>query len=129
LGDTLAYFVGGAIGRHKLCPAISPNKTLEGSVASVIGSVGGGALVYALQPVWGGHFPLAALLALGAVCGGLGQAGDLFASLIKRWAGLKDFGALIPGHGGVMDRLDSMLFCAPAVYYCFYFVAGGGIRT
>lgn len=120
MGDTLAYFIGTFFGRHKLCPDISPKKTVEGSVASFLGSILGGALVYLAQGLWGTQVPLAALLLLGAACGILGQVGDLFASTIKRWANIKDFGSIFPGHGGILDRIDSVLLCAPAVYLCFF---------
>jgi len=124
LADTLAYFVGSAIGKHKLCPHISPKKTVEGSVASILGGILGGGLAWLLEGLWGGSVPLAALLLLGAACGVLGQIGDLFASTIKRWAGVKDFGALFPGHGGVLDRVDSVLFCAPVIYGYFILTMG-----
>ncbi len=123
VGDTLAYFIGSFFGKHKLCPAISPKKTVEGGIASLFGGILGGALVFWLQGYWGGNVPLEALLILGAICGLLGQVGDLFASLIKRWAGVKDYGSIFPGHGGIMDRLDSVLFCAPALFTYFYFMA------
>ena len=118
LGDMLAFFIGSFFGKHKLCPAISPKKTVEGSIASIFGGVLGGAVVLLAQPVWSGTLPAAILLGLGAGCGVVGQAGDLFASTIKRWAGVKDYGALFPGHGGVMDRVDSVLLCAPMILCC-----------
>lgn len=124
VGDTLAYFVGSAIGKHKLCPHISPKKTVEGSVASIVGGILGGGLAWLCQGFWGGTVPLTALLLLGAACGVLGQIGDLFASAIKRWAGVKDYGALFPGHGGVLDRVDSVLFCAPVIYGYFVLTMG-----
>lgn len=119
LGDTFAYFVGSLWGKHKLCPELSPKKTVEGGVASVCGSIAAAAAVYVLQQLWGTALPLLPLLLVGLACGFLGQVGDLFASSIKRWAGIKDFGTVFPGHGGVMDRLDSVLLCAPVVYFCF----------
>ena len=119
-GDTFAFFIGTAFGKRKLCPEISPKKTVEGSIASVFGSIAGALAVYFLQPLWGVTLPLWPILVLGAVCGFLGQIGDLFASVIKRWANIKDFGSIFPGHGGMLDRVDSVLLCAPAVYLCFY---------
>lgn len=115
LGDTMAYFIGTLFGKRKLCPRISPKKTVEGSVAGFFGGLLGGLLTWALQPVWNGGAALLPLLAAGFFCGGVGQLGDLFASYIKRWAGVKDYGNLLPGHGGVMDRLDSVLMCAPVI--------------
>ncbi len=119
IGDTFAYFIGSFFGKHKLCPEISPKKTVEGSIASVVGSTLAGLLLYHLQYVWGGSAPMLLLLILGAVCGVVGQVGDLFASLIKRWAQIKDFGSIFPGHGGILDRVDSVLMCAPFVYAGF----------
>lgn len=122
VGDTMAFFVGSFLGKHKLCPHISPKKTIEGSVGGFIGGALGGLLCYALQPVWGLNYQLVPMLIVGLVCGGLGQIGDLFASVIKRWADIKDYGNIFPGHGGVMDRLDSVLMCAPIVLWYIYLV-------
>lgn len=121
MSDTFAYFVGITVGKHKLCPEISPKKTVEGSIGGVIGGVIGGLIVFFIQPIWGSPVPLFALLMLGLFSGIVGQIGDLFASTIKRSAGVKDFGTVFPGHGGVMDRLDSVLMCAPVMY--LYFIA------
>ncbi len=112
LGDTLAYFVGRAVGRRPLSP-LSPKKTVEGTAGGLAGSVVFGGAYAALflpgVPLW---FVIAAAAALGV----LGQAGDLFESLLKRAAGVKDSGALIPGHGGMFDRADSVLATGPALY-------------
>jgi len=116
LGDTLAYFIGTFFGKHKLCPKISPKKTVEGSAAGFLGGLLAGLFVFLLQPLWKEDYRLLTLLVTGFLCGGFGQAGDLWASMIKRWAGVKDYGKLFPGHGGVMDRLDSVLFCAPVIF-------------
>lgn len=109
-GDTAAIFAGKAFGKHPLAPAISPKKTVEGAVANLI------ACVLAAWGVgaWVG-IGLPQSLACGAVAGIFGQAGDLFESWVKRRVGLKDSGALLPGHGGIMDRIDSILFTAPFV--------------
>jgi len=112
--DTAAYFVGRAIGRTHIAPAISPGKTVEGSLAGIVG--GFGAVLFlnwatGLRVDLAEVIPLALLLPLTAVIG------DLAESLLKRGAGVKDTGALIPGHGGFLDRLDSILFTAPLVYY------------
>lgn len=113
-GDTFAYFVGRALGRHKLYPVVSPKKTVEGAIGGLIGSVGvavGFALLF-----WPGRVgPLYAAL-IGLVAGAVAQMGDLVESLIKRSCGVKDSGAILPGHGGMLDRLDGVLFAFPVVY-------------
>ena len=112
--DTLAYFAGRTWGRHRLAPTISPGKTWEGAVGGLLGAVGAGALqVYLLGlpiSIWHG-------LLISGVGGIAGQVGDLAESLIKRQVGVKDSGHLIPGHGGLLDRADSLLFAVPAIYY------------
>ncbi len=123
LGDSGAYFVGTFFGKHKLCPEISPKKTVEGAVGGVI-TVGIVFAVYAffyrlVQEYFGQSFEVnyPALVLIGFVCGVLGIIGDLSASLIKRQAGIKDFGNIMPGHGGIMDRFDSVLFVAPFMMF------------
>jgi phosphatidate cytidylyltransferase len=120
IGESAAYIVGSAVGRHKLAPVISPRKTMEGAVAQLLASVVG-ALVLAvwLLPEWS----TAQTLLAGALLGVTGQVGDLAESAMKRAVGVKDAGGLIPGHGGVLDRLDGLLFNAPAF---FYYVTLGG---
>jgi len=116
--DTAAYLFGVAFGRHKLIPRISPNKTVEGAIGGLIGAaVVGWLLTKGIVPF---VTPLAGII-LGIVVGVMAQLGDLVESLIKRDAGIKDTAELIPGHGGVLDRFDSMLFTAPVVYYYFRF--------
>lgn len=110
IGDTLAYFVGKRFGRRLLAPTISPKKTVEGGVANLVGSILGAMGVAMLL-----HVPLTIAAGCGALTGTLGQAGDLFESALKRRSGLKDSGSLLPGHGGVLDRIDSLLLSAPAV--------------
>jgi len=125
IGDTFALVVGKLWGRHPLSPRISPNKTVEGFIACF-----GGVLVVVmifhrllLSPI----SPLAMILsALGI--GLFSQIGDLSESLLKRQAGVKDSGSLIPGHGGMLDRLDSFLFSAPFLYYFLHFLVNGGGR-
>jgi phosphatidate cytidylyltransferase len=114
-GDTAALYVGTLIGRHKLAPAISPKKTVEGS----IGGLAAGLLVGLLAK----HFLLPALpwgAAAGfcLVVGLAGQVGDLFESAMKRASDVKDSGSILPGHGGVLDRIDALLFAAPVAYLC-----------
>jgi phosphatidate cytidylyltransferase len=111
--DTAAYFVGVLAGRHKLSPELSPAKTFEGFIGGVIGGVGTFALAVAV-----GFFkgePVLFVLALGLIVGVVGQMGDLAESAFKRAAGVKDSSTLIPGHGGVLDRFDSVLAVLPAV--------------
>ena len=117
--DTFAYFGGTLLGKHKLCPAISPKKTVEGAVAGLIGGVAFGALLIPLQKLWDGVVDAPYLLVIGLICGVCAQFGDLFASLLKRWAGVKDFSSIFPEHGGIMDRIDSILLCAPVVLCLF----------
>ena len=114
VGETTAYLVGSAVGRRKLAPVISPRKTVEGAVAQVVASVATGAALGGwLLPVCGVGVGVMG----GALLGGVGQLGDLAESAIKRSVGTKDAGGLIPGHGGVLDRIDSLLFNLPAFYY------------
>lgn len=114
-GDSGAYFVGRAIGKHKMAPAISPNKTWEGAI-------GGLAASWLVGHWMVNHVGLYTGLALvfGLIVGAAGQIGDLFESAIKREIGIKDFGNLLPGHGGVLDRFDSLLFAAPVAYLLLY---------
>lgn len=116
LGDTLAYYGGRAYGRRPLAPDISPKKTIEGALAGLGGSLLGGlaAKLFFLRGISLGHCLIAALF-----CGMLGQLGDLAESLLKRNAGIKDSGSLIPGHGGILDRMDSLMFSGP-FFYCYY---------
>lgn len=114
IGETAAYIAGSTVGRHKLAPVVSPKKTVEGALAQLAASIATGAAIGAwLLPTCGWGLWLGA----GALLGVIGQLGDLAESAIKRSAGTKDTGALIPGHGGVLDRIDSLLFNLPAFYY------------
>jgi phosphatidate cytidylyltransferase len=115
-GESAAYFVGRRFGRRPLAPRVSPGKTVEGGVAQVIASV---VAAIASAPLVQLSLPEAA--AIGILLGTVGQIGDLSESFLKRSAGAKDAGRLIPGHGGLLDRLDSLLFNVPALYYWFYF--------
>ena len=115
--DTFAYFTGSAIGRHKLCPSISPNKTVEGFLGSLVGTtaaVAGLGIFFAL--------PVQEMAILGLAIAVLATLGDLVESVAKRYTGIKDSGSIIPGHGGIWDRFDSVLFTAPLVYYFVKFV-------
>jgi phosphatidate cytidylyltransferase len=115
IGDTAAYIVGKAIGKIKLYPEVSPNKTVEGAIASTLASVTAGvATGYYLLPAYA-WFELAGIALVMSL---LGQIGDLFESWIKRVFGVKDSGTLLPGHGGLLDRLDSLIF--PLVFLAYY---------
>jgi phosphatidate cytidylyltransferase len=126
--DTAAYFGGRSMGRHKLIPSVSPAKTVEGAASGVVGTVIVGA-VY-------GHFVLGQWLGLPAGAGGgalmglvvspVAQLGDLAESLLKREAGVKDSGTLLPGHGGLLDRFDSLFFSVPVTYWLLVLLIGGG---
>jgi phosphatidate cytidylyltransferase len=133
-GDTAAYYVGRKFGRHKLAPAVSPNKTWEGAIASVLASVAVAALVTIYQPeisdlfsgpkagYWlslhsSARIAWAPVILLGVVTNIAAQFGDLFESALKRGAHVKDSGSLLPGHGGVLDRIDALFFAIPAVWY------------
>lgn len=110
--DTFAYFVGSKFGRHKLCPGISPAKTVEGALGGVIGSViaiAGLGLLFQL--------PIGHSLIMGFLVGIVAPIGDLAESALKRFAGVKDSGKILPGHGGILDRFDSILFAVPVIYY------------
>jgi CDP-diglyceride synthetase len=124
LTDTFALFGGLLFGKHKLAPQISPKKTWEGALSGFIGGTAGGALLFALQGLWGGGLPLWVYLVGAALSSIAGQLGDLTASSIKRRTGIKDFGKIIPGHGGVLDRLDSILFAVPVFYFFVTIYAG-----
>lgn len=109
--DMGAYFVGSAMGKHKLCPNVSPKKTVEGAFGGIISSMIVSAI---LAAVFGKDIMMVIILTIPFCV--IGMLGDLFASAIKRSVDLKDYGSLIPGHGGILDRLDSMLLIAPVLY-------------
>jgi len=117
VGDSAAYFVGRGFGRLKMTPQLSPNKTWEGAAANVLAAL----LVGALFGYWTRIQP-AHMLAMAAFGSVAGQIGDLFESAIKRSAGVKDSGSILPGHGGMLDRIDALIFAAPAVWYYFQWV-------
>ena len=127
--DTCAYFVGVTLGKHKLAPVLSPKKSIEGAIGGVAGSALVGALFawIFLLPVSGevsAIWMVAVISGVGAV---ISQVGDLAASAIKRNHDIKDYGKLIPGHGGVMDRFDSVLFTAPIIYYLSVLLLNAGV--
>src|SRR5438876_11106822 len=112
VGDTAAYFVGRSIGKYKLAPHLSPNKTWEGTAASIVGS-----LIVAVVFARFMTVPLAYLLGMAAVGNVAEQVGDLLESAYKRSAGIKDSGSILPGHGGVLDRIDALILAIPVVWY------------
>lgn len=138
-GDIAAYYVGRSIGRHKLAPVVSPNKSWEGAIASIFASVLVAILVFHYASAISGLFsrpwlvahwvfpllvrprflfvPWSQVIGLGMVTNIAAQFGDLFESALKRGAGMKDSGTLLPGHGGVLDRIDALLFAIPVVWY------------
>lgn len=139
-GDIAAFYVGRSIGRYKLAPLVSPNKTWEGAIASVIASIAVAFLVFhfnerlrSMLSQHSLHFQSSPsvedyldlrsihLVALGVVTNLAAQLGDLFESALKRGAQMKDSGALLPGHGGILDRIDALLFAIPAVWYYLAF--------
>ncbi len=119
-GDAAAYYAGRAFGRHKLAPIVSPNKTIEGAIGGLCGSLVAGLLACRLF-----HLPFEgmATIAMPLWVGGIGQLGDLVESMCKRSAGVKDSGSLIPSHGGLFDKLDSVAFAAPLFYYLVEFLS------
>lgn len=120
--DTFAYFTGTTMGKRKLIPAVSPGKTVEGAAGGVIGCIAvmtayGAVINRYIAPVPMYHYAI-----MGLLSGVVSQVGDLTASAIKRQAGIKDYGSIMPGHGGVLDRVDSLLFIAPMVYFYLSFL-------
>jgi phosphatidate cytidylyltransferase len=126
LGDAVAMYVGKCLGQHKLAPIVSPGKTIEGAVGGICGSLCGAALggFWFLE-----HLTLTQLLTIGGILAVLGQVGDLSESLLKRSVGIKDSGVLIPGHGGILDKVDGILFGAPALYYYVLYGTGQGLSS
>jgi phosphatidate cytidylyltransferase len=139
-GDIAAYYVGRSFGKHKLAPVVSPNKSWEGAAASVLGSIFLAVLVFYFQPqisrlfregyrehYWlfpypssmsmSQHISWGPIVVLGILTNVAAQFGDLFESALKRGAGVKDSGTLLPGHGGMLDRIDALLFAIPVVWY------------
>ena len=125
-GDTCAYFAGRAFGKHKLCPVVSPKKTVEGAIGGVLGTMVFGVIATVIYSIAANRmeeftrtnigvsmYVVIALLA--CVAAVLGIYGDLFASVVKRQCGIKDYGTIFPGHGGILDRFDSVMFIAPFV--------------
>ncbi|MGL4796900.1 MAG: phosphatidate cytidylyltransferase [Paraclostridium sp.] len=113
--DTFAYFSGYLFGKHKLIPSISPKKTIEGSIGGILGST-----ICCIVFGYIFKFDVMHMILIGSLGSVVAQFGDLFASSIKRYVGIKDYGKLIPGHGGILDRFDSVILVAPFVYYAIF---------
>lgn len=114
VGDTTAYLAGSTLGKNKINAAISPNKTVEGGIGGLVGSVVAASTLLWWRP----ETPIWLVAVLGLSLGLVAQLGDFFESLLKRVANRKDSGSLMPGHGGILDRLDGVLFAAPFIYLC-----------
>ena len=119
ISDTAAYFGGKALGKHKLAPRTSPNKTVEGGV---FGFIGGVIIVYVLTPIMVPQLPQLHMWITALIAGVVGQLGDLVESRFKRDAGVKDTSTILPGHGGFLDRFDSVIFVSPFVFLLFYYL-------
>lgn len=116
--DIFAYFVGMTFGKHRLCPNISPKKSIEGSIGGIVGSV----VCCGLFGIFFMKTMLIHCLIIGILGGIVSQLGDLTASIFKRKIGIKDYGHLIPGHGGILDRFDSVIFVSPVVFYYMFII-------
>ena len=116
--DTFAYYAGKGLGKHKLSPVVSPKKTVEGALGGLIGGV---AVALVFNQIFLTHISPKEISMLAVFIGILGQLSDLFESLIKRSAGVKDSGSILPGHGGMLDRIDSLIFPIPFLYYYLIF--------
>ena len=116
--DTCAYCVGMLIGEHKMAPILSPKKSVEGGIGGILGAALIGVLYGLAINYWGdAGADVLSYAVIGAAGGAISQIGDLAASAIKRYHNIKDYGKLIPGHGGILDRFDSVIFTAPIIYY------------
>ena len=118
--DTFAYFTGVFLGKHKLCPSLSPKKTVEGAIGGIVGAAALTAVACIICNANGGQVNAVLLTVISPVFSVLGMVGDISASYIKRAAGIKDYGNLMPGHGGVLDRFDSVLLIAPVFHAVLY---------
>jgi phosphatidate cytidylyltransferase len=117
--DTAAYYVGTALGRRPLAPTVSPKKTVEGAVAGILGAL---AAAFVSRAWFIHRLSVIDCLALGIVLATVAILGDLVESMLKRGAGMKDSASLVPGHGGILDRVDSLLYAAPVLYYYYLLV-------
>jgi len=119
--DTFAFFFGKFFGKRVVLPRLSPKKTYMGLLGAIMGAVAGILVGHSMfNP---GFLPLGGVVIIGALLGIFGQLGDFFESLLKRGAGIKDSSRIFPGHGGILDRIDSLLLCAPVYYYALLVVS------
>ncbi|MDO8283129.1 MAG: phosphatidate cytidylyltransferase [Thermodesulfovibrionia bacterium] len=120
LADSTAYYVGTYLGKHKLCPSLSPNKTYEGAAGSIVGGIAGALII---TSIFGFEdLTVFTVVIIGAVLGSVTIFGDLIESMFKRDAGVKDSSSLFPGHGGVLDKLDGVLVAGPVLYFLLGFI-------
>lgn len=119
--DSAAYYIGSAFGKHPLYPLVSPKKSIEGALGGLLGSLSGTLLA---KFTFFGNLSYTDAVLAALLIGIIGQLGDLFESLLKRSFGVKDSGSILPGHGGVLDRLDSIIFAAPVTYYFAIYLFG-----
>lgn len=124
LSDTAAFYSGKFFGKHKLSPRVSPKKTIEGSLGGMIGATVFSGIFGVIISNYVNIMPVYHYFVIGALCGIFGQFGDLVASSIKRYVGIKDYSNLIPGHGGILDRFDSIIFSATVIFYYLTFIIG-----
>lgn len=126
VNDTCAYCVGVKLGKHKMTPKLSPKKSIEGLIGGIVGSaaIAAGYGIFFNKYVYELNNAPIIFAVIGALGAGMAVIGDLAASAIKRNNEIKDYGKLIPGHGGILDRFDSMIFTAPIIYYCFVYMIG-----
>ncbi len=112
-GDTGAFYGGRFFGKKKLCPWVSPGKTVAGAVGGIISNI---IITLVFYRFFFSDYNLAGLLIMSVLSGAFGQVGDLFESVLKRAANIKDSGSILPGHGGILDRIDALIFAAPVIY-------------
>lgn len=123
LSDTGAYFIGSLLGKHKLCEKISPKKTVEGAIAGLIfAAIGSVLFISVMTGFQPSNMAIIKFAVIGLLAGIVSQFGDLIFSCIKRDSGKKDYGSILPGHGGLLDRFDSVLFILPFIYYVIQYV-------
>lgn len=124
MGDTAAYYVGSKFGKHKLSPHVSQKKTIEGAIGGILGATIACGVYGLFARYYNVNIEIYHFLIMGALGGVVGLIGDLAASAIKRYVGVKDYSNLIPGHGGILDRFDSILFVSVVVYYYITIIMG-----